>query len=188
MSDNAPNDVSTTDDHLKVLAINDIRPPKRVDGNRITRSIASYLQRNQAPSTTRSDRLAAEMYARKLDPKRIVGVLDQMLSATKISRGGFSIPDWRARIDAIRLIADVQGWYYAQPTKTDVTISQTMISVVRDVQSMSPEQLVAELPGAMKILQSMGGSGSVVSAIAEDDDDDDDDDTYEADSPRWTDD
>lgn len=135
------------------------------------RAIVSELSSPNRGSISNSDRLSRYFYEHGLDDALIVAVLKEMLVATTVvekwvspieSKTGakrwekveFENPDWRARQFALEYLRDVHGYRHVVDTKP-LKVSIAALTLAEDVMRMRPSEVLAELPGALKMLEGL---------------------------------
>ena len=157
-----PVEVEEAEPDREVVPVEEIEVA--VSGGVPARAVGKALGK-QTRSATRSDRLATELYLRRLGPEKAAEVVAEMLEAVIVrpkqvkngSTGRWDTveikePDWKTRGVALKFMADVHGWLFNIP-KTELTIGAVMLGSAKEIEAMSPQQALAELPNAIRALK-----------------------------------
>jgi len=147
-----------TDVPFKVIPMSEVEA--KVVGTPSAKQIEKVLTRT-IRSVSRSDRLAAELIQCGVGPPEIALKLKEMLDAespvfrwekqgnewVKIAEMG---ADYRTQEKALKYVMDVYGMFFALPKDAPININVNTLEIARDVDNMTPQQMLRELPGALK--------------------------------------
>ena len=137
----------------EIIPINEVKSTVR--GGPVVEAVRKELQRD-VKSTTRSDRLAAELVARGCAHKKAAKVIAGMLEATitkndyidEVRKGvrqqwpiKVEIPDWKTRNEGIKRLFEAFGWKFESP-KSDIKIDNIILQNAEQARATSTEDLI----------------------------------------------
>ena len=151
----------------------------RVSGTKNVREITTAL-RKFVQSVSRSDRFAAELMEHKTDFDFLARKLHDFLNASytvdrqvwneekkEYEMQRVEIQDRRTQLRAWENAVKVFGLEFMLP-KTDVTVNVNTLAIARDVQNMTPDELIREARGAMERMKDIDPSVFTEAEVVDD--------------------
>ena len=128
----------------------------------------------------RSDHLVKALLSQGLTPERIAKKLGEMMDATETKRAfkhdpklrrmveiEEEKPAWRPQAQAIKFLIEVYGFVFSLPPGASVEVNVNTLQIAKDVSGMRPEDVLKELPGAVKVLEALPEAMNAVKGIVE---------------------